>query len=132
MVELILNQTDQDTFINGIETEMDLPALKLILDTTDTDFYSAHSDTFQTPLTTAAGADRVDVMEYLISCNAGVDDRDNAGYTSLHWTAINGSRDATEFLLSHNANPEITDTAGRTALQLAQENNENIVAEMGS
>ncbi len=123
-------QTQQDSFISQIDDETPLLELQEGVTNRTCNVHDTHSVTLQTPLSTAAGCDRVDVVEYLVSCNARVDDLDNAGYTPLHWTAIYGSLNAAKALLSLGADPTILDPDGRAPHQLAMENNEAEVAEI--
>lgn len=74
-----------------------------------------------TPLTWAAAAGRVDLIEQLLEQGTPVDQREQTGgRTPLHWAAFRGQQEALRLLLARGAAIEARDSAyRRTALHWA-------------
>lgn len=79
MVDTIGRQIHQNGFINEIEWNFSLDDLKRSVASGRVDVHTAHSFEKKTPLTMAAFSNRVDVLEYLLSCNADINSKDGDG-----------------------------------------------------
>ncbi|CAF2178024.1 unnamed protein product [Rotaria magnacalcarata] len=62
-----------------------------------------------TPLHFAAGYNRLQVVEYLLSAGADVTARDKGGLVPLHNSCSYGHLEVTALLLKHGASPQVTD-----------------------
>jgi ankyrin repeat protein len=73
-------------------------------------------------------------MEILVAKGANVNTSNNDGYTPLHWLAgigrlATGCREVVDFLVSNGADVNATDKDNKTPLRVAEECQNNEVAE---
>jgi len=84
-----------------------------------------------TPLSAAAGADRIDVMRLLIEKGADIEGKDTAmAWTPLMSAAEKGSIEAVRLLLENGANPNFRYYMGTTPTKIAERNGHGVVAEL--
>jgi serine/threonine-protein phosphatase 6 regulatory ankyrin repeat subunit B len=87
---------------------------------------NTRNDSGMTPLMGACDNVHLGVVELLLQHmrGQGLDERNDNGWTALHYAACWGHEEVVRFLLLAGADPTITDNWGRTprAIQIAEEN----------
>eukprot|EP00933_Yihiella_yeosuensis_P060029 TRINITY_DN6198_c1_g2_i1.p1 TRINITY_DN6198_c1_g2~~TRINITY_DN6198_c1_g2_i1.p1 ORF type:complete len:595 (+),score=93.51 TRINITY_DN6198_c1_g2_i1:96-1880(+) len=73
----------------------------------------------ETPLQHAAQNGWTAVVDYLLSKNAGIEERDQIGWTALLYASIRGHADTVQYLLEKKADIHAADFDNQTALTLA-------------
>ena len=69
---------------------------------------------------TAASFNQTDVVPYLLSNGANVNEQDRWGMTALHLASYNNYTDFMRILLQHGARKDIKDDAGNTPIDYAR------------
>ena len=70
------------------------------------------------PDQSVAEAQALEVVSYLVSTGAHIDDRDDRGRTALMTAAEGNHADIAKLLLNHGADPSLRDKAGKSAADL--------------
>ena len=74
-----------------------------------------------TPLFYAVNMQRREVVELLLSKNAGVDISDNTGWTLVHEAAEKEDAEILRLLIAHGANVNVKDKNGETPLNISSQ-----------
>ena len=84
-----------------------------------------------TPLHEAAVNGNTKILDYLLekTDNLHVNFKANGGYTPLHVAISSGKKESVVVLLNHLAELNVTDEFGRTPKQMAELNNQVIIAQ---
>ena len=80
------------------------------------DVINAKDENGQTPLILASWKGKTDLVKYLLSKNANVNDTSNIGSTALMYASEGGNTKIIELLLSHGASINQKNSTGSTAL----------------
>ena len=79
---------------------------------------------------TAAFTPRIDILDYLLSCNPDVNSQDNNGRTALVHALLDGKKEMAQKLIYRGANVYMASTYGEVPLDLAEEKGFTDIADL--
>ena len=90
------------------------------------DYVDTEGEDRRTALSFAAANGNMQIVDFLLGHQAGVDRRDRFGNTALHWAAMNGHADMIKRLLAAGAAIDRQNGEGTTPLMYAITNNRTL------